>query len=233
MPDSGSPIQSLYPFLHGGEKDATRERANLLTSIERKAAHSVEVKQQFFADHAEGLIDAAAALARVFRNKGRVLTMGNGGSSCDAAHFAVEFQHPVTTGRPALPTINLASDMAMISAVANDVGAEHIFLRQLEAHGRREDALIGFSTSGNSENLINAYRRARDLGITTLGLAGGDGGAMATSGLVEHCLVVASDSIHRVQETHVAAYHILWDLVHTLLADQRGKLGDELGGNAP
>jgi D-sedoheptulose 7-phosphate isomerase len=98
-------------------------------------------------------------------------------------------------------------------------------VRQLEAHGRAGDGLVGFSTSGNSDNLLEAYRKAKDLGLTTLGFAGGQGGAMAASGLVDHCLTVETDSIHRVQETHVACYHILWDLVHTLLADARGKVG--------
>jgi D-sedoheptulose 7-phosphate isomerase len=92
----------------------------------------------------------------------------------------------------------------------------------LEALGRPGDGLIGFSTSGNSKNLIEAFRMAKKLGITTIGMAGGDGGAMRSSGLVDYCLVVKTDSIHRVQEVHVTTYHILWDLVHTLLADHRG-----------
>jgi D-sedoheptulose 7-phosphate isomerase len=91
-------------------------------------------------------------------------------------------------------------------------------------HARKGDGLIGFSTSGNSDNLLFAYEKAQQLGLVTLGLCGGDGGAMKASGLVEHCLVVETDSIHRVQEVHVAAYHLLWDLTHTLLADRRGNL---------
>jgi D-sedoheptulose 7-phosphate isomerase len=114
-----------------------------------------------------------------------------------------------------------------MTAVGNDIGMAHIFARQLEAHGRAGDGLVGFSTSGNSANLLNAYRKARELGLTTLGFAGGDGGEMRASRLLDHCLVVDTDSIHRVQEVHVACYHILWDLVHTLLADKRGKLGKQ------
>jgi D-sedoheptulose 7-phosphate isomerase len=135
---------------------------------------------------------------------------------------AVEFVHPITAGRPALAAINLVADIAMISAVGNDVGFEHVFVRQIIARARAGDALIGFSTSGDSENLIAAYAKARELGLTTLGMAGGNGGRMAASGLVDHCLVVPTASIHRVQECHVAAYHILWDLTHTLLACDRG-----------
>ena len=152
-----------------------------------------------------------------------MLSMGNGGSSCDAAHFAVEFLHPITTGRPALTAVNLVADAAMLTAVGNDVGFEHVFVRQVIAQGRTGDGLIGFSTSGNSPNLLRAFAKARSLGLTTIGLAGGDGGAMARAPEIDRCLVVRTDSIHHVQETHVAIYHILWDLVHTLLAADRGQ----------
>lgn len=148
--------------------------------------------------------------------------MGNGGSSCDAAHIAVEFNHPVTAGRPALAAVNLTADLAMISAVGNDVGFEHVFVRQVIAQARPGDGLIGVSTSGNSPNLIAAFAKAKELGLVTIGLAGGDGGLMRRAGTVDHCLVVPSSSIHRIQECHVAAYHILRDLVHTPLASDRG-----------
>jgi D-sedoheptulose 7-phosphate isomerase len=227
MNDTDKNLGELYPFLHGREKDPARENISLLESVRQKAAHSISEKQRFFEDNAQGLIDAAHAVADVYGNGGRMFAMGNGGSSCDAAHFAVEFQHPITAGRPALPAINLVMDNAMLSAVANDVGIKHVFARQLDAQARSGDGLIGFSTSGNSENLMEAYRKARALGLVTIGLAGGDGGKMRSGGIVDHCLVVETDSIHRVQEVHVACYHILWDLVHTLLADVRGKVGSK------
>jgi D-sedoheptulose 7-phosphate isomerase len=113
----------------------------------------------------------------------------------------------------------------MLTAVGNDVGFEHVFVRPLVALARPGDGLIGISTSGNSANLIAAFAKAKELGLVTIGLAGGDGGKMQRSGTVDHYLVVPSNSIHRVQECHVAAYHILWDLVHTLLADDRGAAG--------
>jgi len=218
-------LDVLYPFLNGGAKDPQAEQDALCESVRHKATHSVEVKQDFFARNTEALIACARDLAARYRAGGRLFTMGNGGSSCDAAHLAVEFQHPVTTGRPALPAMNLVMDAAMCSAVANDVGVEHVFVRQLEAHARAGDALAGFSTSGNSANLMRAFARARELGLLTIGFAGGDGGEMRASGLLDHCLVVETDSIHRVQEVHLACYHILWDLTHTLLADSRGHAG--------
>ena len=225
MSDTATQLQQLYPFLYGDKKDPVQENITLLESVKQKSEHSLSVKQIFFANNAQAIVNAAKAIAHVYINKGRMLTMGNGGSSCDASHFAVEFQHPVTAGRPALPAINLVMDTAMISAVANDVGIKHIFVRQLEAHGQSTDGLFGFSTSGNAENLLAAYAKAKQMGITTFALVGGNGGEIKTSGLIDHCLLVETDSIHRVQEVHVASYHILWDLVHTLLADHRGKLG--------
>lgn len=216
MSDPG--LKALYPFLHGAAPDDGRLDEALARSVAEKALQSREANERFFASQAEALVGAARAIAGCYRRGGRLFAMGNGGSSCDAAHVAVEFQHPVTAGRPALAAINLAADMAMVSAVGNDVGFENVFSRQLEAQARRGDALVGISTSGNSANLLAAYARARQMDVLTVGFAGGDGGRMKSSGLVEHCLVVPSDSIHRVQETQVAAYHVLWDLVHTLLA---------------
>lgn len=226
-------LEALYPFLHGDRKDPTRQNAALLESVAQKAAHSVEVKQAFFETNAQRVVDAAHTIAEVYRRDGRVFAMGNGGSSCDAAHFAVEFLHPVTAGRPALAAVNLAADSAMMTAVGNDVGFEHAFTRQIIAHARAGDGLVGFSTSGNSANLLAAYGRAKEMGLTTLGFAGGDGGRMAASPEVDICLIVPTDSIHRIQECHVAIYHIIWDLVHTLLADDRGKLTLRRGGVAP
>jgi len=222
--EDAKPLDALYPFLAGRPKDPAREEAALLASIARKAADSVAAKQAFFAANGEALLAAARAVAAIYRGGGKMFSIGNGGSSCDAAHFAVEFQHPVTAGRPALPAHNLLVDTAFVSAVANDVGYRHVYVRQLSAHGREGDGLIAFSTSGNSDNLLAAFAKAKAMGMVTLGLAGGDGGEMRSSGLVDHCLVVESDSIHRVQEVHVACYHILWDITHTLLADSRGEI---------
>ena len=112
----------------------------------------------------------------------------------------------------------------MLTAVGNDVGFDHVFVRQMIAQGRAGDGLIGFSTSGNSANLIAAFARAKEMGLATFGLAGGDGGDMRSVRRRRSLSGGTDDSIHRVQECHVAAYHILWDLVHTLLADDRGQL---------
>ena len=219
---SENDLRGLYPFLHGKQNDPVRLDAALLHSVEEKARDSRETNARFFGEQAGILVAAAKALADVYRRGGRMFCMGNGGSSCDASHVAVEFVHPITAGRPALAAINLVADLAMISAVGNDVGFKHVFVRQVIAQGRAGDGLVGISTSGNSSNLIAAFAKAKEMGLMTIGLSGGDGGKMKTSGVCDYCLVVPTSSIHRVQECHVTAYHILWDLVHTLLADDRG-----------
>ena len=219
---NASELDDLYPFLHGKQHDPEALDAALLHSIEEKARDSRRTNSRFFGEQAGVLVAAAKALAEVYRQGGRLFSMGNGGSSCDASHVAVEFVHPITTGRPALAAINLVADLAMISAVGNDVGFEHVFVRQVIAQGKAGDGLIGISTSGNSSNLIAAFAKAKEMGLCTIGLAGGDGGKMKSSGLCDYCLVVPTTSIHRIQESHVTAYHILWDLVHTILASDRG-----------
>lgn len=216
MTDTHKTLRQLYPHLGGTGSGPTH--ASLIDSISHKSADSASTQQRFLNDNAEALIEAAAALAESYRRGGKLLCMGNGGSSCDAAHLAVEFNHPVTTGRRALPAINLAADIAMISAVSNDVGFDEVFQRQVIALGLPGDTLCGISTSGNSRNLELAFEEARRRDLTTIALLGGDGGRIAAQQLAEHCLTVRSDSIHRIQESHVITYHILWDLVHTLLA---------------
>jgi D-sedoheptulose 7-phosphate isomerase len=220
-------LKGLYPFLHGKSQDPQRLNAALMHSVLEKARDSRDTNERFFEGQADILVAAARTLADVYRRNGKLFSMGNGGSSCDASHVAVEFVHPITAGRPALAATNLVADLAMISAVGNDLGFDHVFVRQLVAHARKGDALIGISTSGNSQNLIAAFVKAKEMGVATIGLTGGEGGKMKSSGVVDHCLVVPSTSIHRIQECHVAAYHIMWDLVHTLLADERGSAAKE------
>lgn len=223
MTDKERNLQDLYPFLHGKKQDPAAMNEALIESVTQKAAYHHDVIDAFFAKNAQAVVDAASAIADVYRENGRLFAMGNGGSSCDASHIAVEFLHPVTAGRPALTAIDLTCDTTMLTAVSNDVGFSHVFQRQVIAQARPGDGLIGLSTSGNSDNLIHAFKKAKELGVTTIGLAGMSGGEMARAGL-DHCLIVETDSIHRIQECHVAIYHILWDLTHTLLADDRGNL---------
>jgi D-sedoheptulose 7-phosphate isomerase len=114
--DDNKTIQSLYPFLHGKKQDPGAMNAALLTAVDEKRANHRAVIDGFFADHTQAVIDAAGAIADCYRGNGRLFTMGNGGSSCDAAHVAVEFQHPVTAGRPALTAIDMSADRTMLTA---------------------------------------------------------------------------------------------------------------------
>ena len=155
-------LAGLYPFLHGKKQDPLSMNSALLESVGQKAAHHQKVIDDFFARNGQEVVAAAGAIADVYRGNGRLFTMRNGGSSCDAAHVAVEFLHPVTAGRVALTAIDLTADRTMMTAVANYVGFKHVFVRQLIAQGRAGDCLIGISTSGNSDNLVNAFLKAKE-----------------------------------------------------------------------
>lgn len=212
--------RSFYPFLHEEQKDPKDLKDELSFSLLEKARESAEVKTKFFEDNKDTVIDASLMLARAFHRGKKLLVCGNGGSATDAQHVAVEFMHPIIVGRKALPAICLTNDMAMVTAVANDVGFDDVFTRQIIALGSEGDVLLGISTSGNSENLSHAFSTARRMNLSTIGFAGNDGGKMAemaTSGLLDHYMTVPTSSIHRIQETHVALYHIMWDMVHTFL----------------
>ena len=212
--------RSFYPFLHEEQKRPEELMDQLTFSLLEKARESVSVKTKFFEENKETIIAASLDLAKAFHRGRKLLVCGNGGSATDAQHVAVEFMHPITVGRKALPAICLNNDMAMVTAVANDVGFDDVFSRQIIALANEGDVLLGISTSGNSENLMHAFATARQLNLVTLGFAGDDGGRMdqmRSCGLLDYCLTVPTSSIHRIQETHVALYHIMWDLVHEFL----------------
>ncbi|MDQ3749004.1 MAG: SIS domain-containing protein [Acidobacteriota bacterium] len=215
--------QSFYPFLHEENKKPQELMEELRFSLLEKARESVDVKQRFFDENKDGILEASLALARSFHRGRKMLVCGNGGSATDAQHIAVEFMHPITVGRKALPAICLNNDMAMITAVANDVSFADVYVRQIIALGKEGDALIALSTSGNSENLLHAFVTARKMKLITIGLAGSDGGKMEEmkkQGLIDFCFTVPTSSIHRIQESHVALYHILWDMVHTFFENK-------------
>jgi D-sedoheptulose 7-phosphate isomerase len=212
--------RAFYPFLHEEERESKDLMEELRFSLLEKARESVEVKSRFFEENKDTILAASLQLAKTFQRGRKLLVCGNGGSATDAQHVAVEFMHPVIVGRKALPAICLTNDMAMVTAVANDVGFNDVFTRQIIALGAEGDCLLAISTSGNSENLMHAFQTARRMKLATIGFAGNDGGKMAkmcAEGLLDFCLNVPTSSIHRTQETHVALYHIMWDMVHTFL----------------
>ena len=212
--------QTFYPFLHDARKQPQELMAELRFSLLAKARESVAVKEKFFEDQKDAILQMSLAVARAYYAGKKMLVCGNGGSATDAQHVAVEFMHPITVGRKALPAICLSNDMAMVTAVANDVGFDDVFVRQIIALGCEGDVLLGISTSGNSENLLHAFSTAQRMGLLTIGFAGDDGGKMEqmkADRLLDHCLTVPTTSIHRIQESHMTLYHVMWDLTHEFL----------------
>jgi D-sedoheptulose 7-phosphate isomerase len=202
----------LYPFIEGDETDADELLRDLARSAEGKWAQSARLRADTLAQCEAQLRATAEVMAERFTAGGRLFTFGNGGSATDAEAVAHLYTEP-PWGRP-LPARSLAEDQAVMTALGNDVGFELVFSRQLIAHGRRHDIAMGFSTSGNSENLMRAFAEARKQGMFTVGLSGYDGGRMAAEGTpVEQCLVVRSDSVHRIQESQAALNHALWAAV--------------------
>jgi len=186
-------------------------------AILRKARESADVKEQFFRAEADRIEALVRVMAARFSSGGRLYVMGNGGSATDAQHISVEFFHPIVEKRRALPAIALTADQALLTAISNDRDFAKIFADQLRVLARPGDMALAVSTSGKSPNLVQALETARELGLLTIAFTGKDGGCLPD--LAEYCFVVPSFSIHRIQETHVTLYHIVWDLVHVALGE--------------
>ncbi|MBW3611974.1 MAG: SIS domain-containing protein [Actinobacteria bacterium] len=201
----------LYPFIEGDEDDAPSLLADLATSAGAKWDQSSRLRLETLHLLDAQLGEVAAVMARCFEGGGQLFAFGNGGSATDADDVAQLFTSP-PWGEP-LPARSLVTDHAVLSALSNDIGFDVVFSRQLEAHGRPGDIALGLSTSGNSENLLRAFAQAARRGVRTVGLSGYDGGRMADCEELEHCLVVRSDSVHRIQETQAAVVHALWAAV--------------------
>jgi len=199
----------LYPFLERDERGTDALLDDLAASAKAKAAASDALRVDTLAALAPELDAAAAAMVDRFEAGGRLLAFGNGGSATDAAALVALLTRP-PSGR-ALPALSLAADPAVLTALANDVGFEVVFARQLVAAAGPRDIALGLSTSGSSTNLLRAFAEAARLGLLTVGLAGYDGGTMAASGTIDHCLVVRSDSVHRIQEAQRAVLFDLWE----------------------
>ena len=208
-------IQNLYPFLYAGESNLESVLEEVRKSTVEKAIEIVELRRRVAEELGPRLAACADAMAGRFNAGGRLFTFGNGGSSTDAADVAQLFLHPAA-GRP-LPAFSLTAGVAVLTALANDVGFEVVFARQLAAFGRTGDIAFGVSTSGGSENVLRAFEEAGRRGLLTVGLAGYDGGRMAESGLVDHLFVIPSASVHRIQEAQTTSYHVLWALVQEAL----------------
>ena len=159
--------------------------------------------------------EAVKACIDSLRRGGKILIAGNGGSAAQAQHMAAELMGRFAFDRQSLPAIALTTDTSVITAIGNDYGFEHIFSRQVQAHGNKGDVFIGFSTSGTSPNILTAFKEARACGLVCIGLTGNRGGPMRE--LCDYLLEVPSGETPRIQEGHLVLSHRLCELVESAL----------------
>jgi D-sedoheptulose 7-phosphate isomerase len=203
----------LYPFLAEREHDLEAVVADVRASVDMKAREVEELREQTLGEGAPVLAAAAAALRDRFDVGGKLLAAGNGGSATDAMDAVADFRSTRRPGWRPRPALDLTEDAAILTAIANDIGVEAIFARQVIAYGRAPDALLTLSTSGNSPNVIAALAEARRRELLTVALVGYDGGRVAQEGLADHVVVTRSQHIPRIQEAQASAYHVLRELV--------------------
>ncbi|MEA2445232.1 MAG: D-sedoheptulose 7-phosphate isomerase [Thermoleophilales bacterium] len=211
--DSGA-SSFLYPFLGEQETDLESVVGDVRASVRMKSEEIGELRAQTVGDGADTLAAAAADQRARLDAGGKLLALGNGGSATDAMDAVADFRSPPSSaGWPARRAIDLTEDTAILTAIANDIGTDAIFSRQIIAYGKPDDALLALSTSGNSLNVIAALAEARSRGLLTIAMVGYDGGRVAAEGLADHVVVTRSEHIPRIQEAQAAAYHVLRELV--------------------
>ena len=176
------------------------------------------------AAQATAVATACHEMAIRFHQGGKLVVFGTSGASTDAQHVAVEFVHPVIVGKRALPAISLTSDVATVTGIAARHGMAAIFAHQLRYLATATDIALGISADGNCASVLSGLLTARELGMLTIALVGGGGGAIAASPVVDHLLVTRSADPRVIKEMHVTAYHVLWELVHVFF-EQPGVLG--------
>ena len=225
MPDS---VEALYPFLYAGASDLDAVVAQVRQSTRDKAAEIIALREQVAEADGARIEDCAHRMAVRFAAGARLFAFGNGGSSTDAQALSGLFVNPVGAAPP-LPAFGLTSDIAVVTALSNDVGFDIVFARQLSAFGRSGDIAVGLSTSGNSANLLRAFDECARRGMFTVGIAGYDGGKMAELESLDYLFVIPSTSVHRIQEAQTTLYHALWELTVRNLA----ALDDQSEGDQP
>jgi D-sedoheptulose 7-phosphate isomerase len=205
----------LYPFLSGTETGLDSVLRQVEDNIRAKAADVIGIRAQQPPKGAD-LVGMARLLAERYEAGSKVLTFGNGGSATDAQDFVTDLVAPPAGMRP-LPAICLTNEEAVVTAVANDVGFENVFARQIIAYGREGDVAFGISTSGGSRNLLSAFEESRRRGLVSAALVGYGGGPTVERGLADRALVIDFDYIPRIQEAQATQYHVLRRLVGDLL----------------
>jgi len=210
----------LYPFLGSEEQELEGVVKEVQGSMLQKMEEVNGMRAAVAETEAGAISEISAAVARRLASGGKIIAFGNGGSATDANDLVADCVTP-PPGFGTVPAVSLAAEPANITAIANDVGVEAIFLRQLIAHAGPEDVAIGISTSGGSPNILAALAEARKRGLLTVGVVGYDGGRVVSERLADHAVVVRSDYIPRIQEVQASVYHVLRGLIETL-TEQRG-----------
>ncbi len=188
--------------------------------IRRSVRESVALKERFFQENEDLIINAARVIADIFNDGGKLLLFGNGGSATDASHIAAEFVNRFKRERPGLPAIALTTDMAVITSIANDYNYSDIFSRQLRSLGNEGDVVLAISTSGGSRNVLKAMDIARKKGMKRIAFTGSRGGKFAEK--ADFSFVVPSEDTPRVQEIHIMLGHMLCELVEGFLFELPG-----------
>jgi D-sedoheptulose 7-phosphate isomerase len=179
------------------------------------------------ADHAGTVAAACHAMAVRFHQGGKLVVFGTGAASTDALHVAVEFVHPVIVGKRALPAISLTADIATVTGLAARDGMGGIFAHQIRYLAGPTDIALGISADGADDSVLNGLVTAHEMGMLTIALVGGDGGAVGASPAVDHLFAARSSDPRIVKEVHVTSYHLLWELVHVFF-EQPGVLDPEV-----
>ncbi len=205
----------LYPFL-GEEKQQVGEIIDeVARSIRVKAQEDANLRARVAREEAVQIVDTARAIHQRLAQGGKLIVFGNGGSATDANDCAIDCVLPPAGYRP-IPAISLSLEPAILTAIANDVGIELIYLRQIIAHACPKDVAIGISTSGGSRNIVAGLEEARKRGLLTVALLGCDGGEILRRGLADFSLVVHSDYIPRIQEVHASTWHVIRETLEVL-----------------
>lgn len=209
----------LYPFLGQAKQETGGMTQEVAASIVMKAQNDSQLRAQVASEEAEQITATVQAIHERVQRGGKLILFGNGGSATDANDWAIDCVLPPAGYQP-VPAVSLSMEPANITAVANDIGTEAIFLRQLIAQAQPDDVAVGISTSGGSRNIIMALEEARKRGMLTVALLGYDGGEIKRRGLADLPIVVRCDYIPRIQEVQASIYHIIREMQEVLSRGQ-------------
>ena len=213
---SSAAERALYPFLFGdsGTKRLESARHDVGRSIISKSQDICALRKVVVNTSAAAIAEAGKQMRARIDRGGRLLAFGNGGSATDAQDAVADCMTPQVHGWRPIPALALTADVGVVTAVANDVGFDHVSARQLQAFGTPHDIALGISTSGNSRSIISGFEAARNRGMLTIALSGNDGGLLARSPAVDICLTAPNDYTPRIQEAHATIWHAMLTVAH-------------------